>query len=128
MSVNYGNLSTSEMYIIGKQKYANTQTGMEMWKSDLMRFVSEEFHNMLNSSDSNVSQSAIQELVLWASTTGLSLFFQGTWGSDQNNKSLAMQYLNTAQMLEQKFNDQMIIEIIDLAILDCCGHVFEFND
>lgn len=128
MSVNYGNMSTSEMYVIGKQKYGDLQTGMEQWKSDLMRFVSEDFHNLLNSPDNSLSQSAIQEVVLWASTTGLSLFFENSWGSDHNNKSMALQYLNKALMLEQKYNDQMIIEIIDLAIQDCCDHVYQFDD
>lgn len=128
MSVNYGNMSTSEMYVIGKQKYGDLQTGMEQWKSDLMRFVSEDFHNLLNSPDNSLSQSAIQEVVLWASTTGLSLFFENSWGSDHNNKSMALQYLNKALMLEQKYNDQMIIEIIDLAIQDCCDHAYQFDD
>lgn len=128
MSINYQNLSTSEMYVIGKQKYGDPQKGLQMWKDDLMRFVSEDFHNSINSEDSSVSQSAIQEIVLWASTTGLSLFFQNSWGSEHNNKSMALQYLSQAQMMEQKYNDQLVIEIIDLAIQDCCDNAYAFED
>lgn len=119
--------SPSAMYVKGSKLYGSNETGLEKWKNDLLRFVSEDFHNSLNSDDADVCRKANQEISLWMSTTNLSFFFRGSWGSDQNNKMKAMQYLNKAQLLEEKYNDQPVIEIIDRAIESCFENKNEFD-
>ena len=44
-------LSTAEMYVIVIKKYGNKQEGLENWKTDLYKFVTPKFHDMLNSSN-----------------------------------------------------------------------------
>lgn len=90
------NLSVSELYVIGKKKYSDNNTGFENWKTDLLRFVAQNFHDSLNSSDRKEQTEADQELALWINTTDISFFFRGTWGDKSDNRSKALQCLHNA--------------------------------
>lgn len=121
-------LSISEMFVIGKKKYGDNQIGLENWKTDLLKFVSEDFHDLLNSEDSAVQKKANDELALWINTTDLSFFFKGMWGDEYDNKNKALQYLHHAQILERKFNDQFVIQVINRAIRACLENRFQFME
>lgn len=121
-------MSISEVYAEGKKKYSDKEKGLENWKADLMNFVTKEFHEKLNSKD-NMQQKEAEDLVsMWISTTYISFFFRDSWGDEQNNKSQALQYLHHAQLLEQKFDDQMVIQVIDRAIESCRINKFALID
>ena len=91
-------------------------TGFENWKTDLLRFVAQDFHDSLNSSDRKEQTEADQELALWINTTDISFLFRGTWGDKSDNRSKSLQCLHNAQILERKFDDQYIIQAINRAI------------
>lgn len=120
------NLSVSELYVIGKKKYGSSETGLENWKSDLLKFVTTEFHESLNSSDIKVQKKANQEVALWINTTDISFFFRGMWGDESENKLKALEYLHHAQILERKFNDQLVIQVINRAIRSCLENKYHF--
>lgn len=117
-------LSISEMYVIGKNKYSKHEEGMENWQKDLMRFVSREFHEQLNSENRREQKKANDEISLWINTTHISFFFQETWGKDSDNKKIALECLHHAQLLERKFNDQYIIQVVNQAIKACNENKF----
>ena len=119
-------LSTSEMYVIGIKKYGDIETGLENWKEDLYKFVSPEFHDMLNSSNIEERKNAINEVSIWVSTNEASFFFRNTWGSEPSNKLKALQYLHHAQLLERKFNDQFIIQIVNHSVRTCLENKYHF--
>lgn len=112
-------LSVAEIYVMGMKKYGDSQAGLENWKSDLLKFVSKEFHDQLNSSNCQIQKKANDEVSLWVAATEISFFFRSTWGKDINNKNKALQYLHHAQLLERKFNDQYIIQVINHSIRTC---------
>lgn len=119
-------LSISEMYVIGIKKYGDLETGLENWKADLYKFVSQEFHDMLNSSNIEERKNAINEVSIWVSTNEASFFFRNTWGNEPSNKSKALQYLHHAQLLERKFCDQFIIQIINNSVRTCLENKYHF--
>ena len=112
-------LSVAELYVIGKKKYCKHDDGLENWKTDLMKFVTKEFHDQLNSNDRKEQKKATEEISLWINTTHISYFFQETWGKDSDNKKKALEYLHHAQIMERKFNDQYIIQAVNQAIKAC---------
>lgn len=112
-------LSISELYVIGKKKYCGQNEGLENWKTDLMKFVSKEFHELMNSENRQEQKKAMEELSLWLNTTHISFFFRDSWGNDSDNKKKALEYLHHAQLLERKFNDQYIIQAVNQAIKAC---------
>ena len=119
MNVKSDLLSISEIFALGMKKYGNLQDGFENWKGDLMKFVSEEFHDQLNSPNRQIQKQANDLASLWTSTTEISFFFRSTWGKKADNKSKALQYLRHAQLLERKYNDQYVIQIINHSIRTC---------
>ena len=112
-------LSVAELYVIGKKKYCIEEEGFDNWRKDLMKFVTKEFHNRLNSEDRKDQKKANEELSLWQNTTSISFFFRESWGNDSDNKKKALEYLHHAQILERKFNDQYIIQAVNQAIKSC---------
>ena len=85
-------LSTAEMYVIVIKKYGNKQEGLENWKTDLYKFVTPKFHDILNSSSIEERKKAIEEVSIWVSTDETSFFFQNAWFKDVNNKTKALQF------------------------------------
>ncbi|KAK8894989.1 hypothetical protein M9Y10_023431 [Tritrichomonas musculus] len=119
-------LSVSELYVIGKKKYCIHDGGLENWKNDLMKFVTKEFHDRLDSDDRKDQKKAYEELSLWINTTHISFFFRETWGNDTDNKKKALEYLHHAQILERKYNDQYIIQAVNQAIKACNENRYHF--
>ena len=119
-------LSVSELYVIGKKKYCHKEEGLENWRKDLMKFVTKDFHDRLNSDDRRDQKKANEELSLWLSTTHISFFFRESWGNDTDNKKKALEYLHHAQILERKLNDQYIIQAVNQAIKDCNENKYHF--
>ena len=119
-------LSVSELYVIGKKKYFQEEEGLENWRKDLMKFVTKEFHDRMNSNDRKDQKKANEELSLWLSTTHISFFFRESWGKDSDNKKQALEYLHHAQILERKFNDQYIIQAVNQAIKSCNENKYHF--
>ncbi|KAK8849293.1 hypothetical protein M9Y10_018662 [Tritrichomonas musculus] len=119
-------LSVAELYVIGKKKYCIEEEGFENWRKDLMKFVTKEFHDRLNSDDRKDQKKANEELSLWQSTTNISFFFRESWGNDSDNKKKALEYLHHAQILERKFNDQYIIQAVNQAIKSCNENKYHF--
>ena len=109
-------LSISELYVIGKKKYGGHQDGLDNWKTDLLKFVSKEFHDSLNSKNRKEQKKAYEEVSLWINTTHISFFFRESWGDESESKAKALQYLHHAQILERKFNDQIVIQALNQAI------------
>ena len=119
-------LSVAELYVIGKKKYWSKEEGLENWKTDLMKFVSNEFHEQLNSEDRKIQKKANEEIALWINTTNISYFFRESWGNDSDNKKNALECLHHAQILESKFNDQYIIQAVNQAIKACNENRYQF--
>lgn len=119
-------LSISELYVMGMKKYGDSQTGLEKWKEDLYRFVTPEFHKLLNSKNIEEQRKATDEVSMWMSTNEISFFFRNSWGKDASNKNKALQFLHHAQLLERKFNDQFIIQVINLSIKSCLENRYQF--
>lgn len=118
-------LSFSEMYVLGIKKYGDSQMGLENWKEDLYKFVSNEFHDKLNSTDIAEQKAATDEVRTWVAANDVSFFFRKTWGKEANNKAKALQYLHHAQLLERKFNDQFIIQVINHSIRSCLENKYQ---
>ena len=99
--------------------------GLENWKEDLYKFVSNEFHDKLNSTDIAEQKAATDEVRTWVAANDVSFFFRKTWGKEANNKAKALQYLHHAQLLERKFNDQFIIQVINHSIRSCLENKYQ---
>ena len=121
-------LSVSELYVLGKKRYGNKQNGLENWKTDLLKFVTQEFHDRLNSSSVAEQKKANDEVTMWINATDVSFFFRGSWGDQSDSRSKALQYLHHAQLLEHKFNDQFVIQVINRAIRSGLENRYQMMD
>lgn len=110
---NVRELSRFERIDLGCQRYAEEGKGFEKWKSDLFRFVSDDFRKQLYSSDGLESEKAQQDVAVWGTSSALTDLFYQTWGRQTSKRKEAAAYLLEAKSLT---SDDYILKGINCAI------------